>query len=330
MKIAAITLAGPVDDYEPLREAGHELTFGPARGQAVVRLTEDELVDVASDVDCLIYNVITPSLIAALPNLKVVITPYVGYDKVDVAAATDANILVCNTQTDASTAGMAEATLALMLALGKRLQLRASRLRDGGWRDDGSERAVLFHGSTVGIVGFGAIGQSVASHLLGWGVRLIAFTRTPNPETARELGVELVDLQTLLEQSDIVTLHVPLTDDTRGLIGEAQIRSMKQSALLINTARGAVVDNEALRRALNEDWIAAAALDVFHEEPLPAGDPLRDIDPDRLLMTPHAMSNTDAGRRGTQRAVVDTILQIASGEVPRTALNPSVGAPTLG
>lgn len=329
MKIAVITLVGPADDYEPLREAGHELIFGPARGQAVVRMTTDELIETASDADCLIYNVVTPEILTALPKLKLVITPYVGYDKIDITAATKAGVLVCNTQTEANTAGMAEATLALMLSSAKRLQLRSSRLRNGAWRDDGTEHATLLHGSTVGIVGFGAIGQSVARHMSGWGANVFAYTRTPNPAVASELGVELVDLPTLLRQSDIVTLHVPLTPETRGLIGEAQLRAMKPNALLINTARGAVVDDQALIRAINEDWIAGAALDVFHEEPLPAGDPLRNLDPDRVLMTPHAVSNTDAARRGTQRAVVDSILTVVDGAIPRNALNPGIGVPKL-
>jgi phosphoglycerate dehydrogenase-like enzyme len=329
MKIAAITLVGPADDYEPLREAGHELIFGPARSQAVTRLTPDELIEAAGDADCLIHNVITPAILAALPKLKLAITPYVGYDKIDIAAATAAGVLVCNTQTEASTAGMAEGTLALMLATAKRLQLRSGRLRNGDWRDDGTERATLIHGSTIGIVGFGAIGQSLARHISGWGARVLAYTRTPNPTLASELGVEMVDLPTLLQQSDIVTLHVPLTPETRGLIGEAELRTMKPNALLINTARGAVVDDAALIRAINEDWIAGAALDVFHEEPLPANDPLRELNANRVLMTPHAVSNTDAARRGTQRAVVDSILTIVGGEMPRNALNPGLGAPKL-
>ena len=329
MKIAVITLVGPAEDYERLRAAGHELVFGPARNQAGPRLTLDELVEVAGESDCLIYNVLTPAILAALPMLKLAITPYVGYDKIDISAATTAGVLVCNTQTEASTAGMAEGTLALMLNSAKRLQLRSGRLRDGNWRDNGTERATLIHGSTIGIVGFGAIGQSLALHIAGWGARVLAYTRTPNPNLARELGVEMIDLPTLLEQSDIVTLHVPLTLETRGLIGEAELRSMKPNALLINTARGAVVDDAALIRAINEDWIAGAALDVFHEEPLPANDPLRALDPDRVFMTPHAASNTDSARRSTQHAVVDSILAIAEGVVPSNALNPGLGAPVL-
>jgi glyoxylate reductase len=326
MKIAIAILVGPADDYEVLREAGHELVFCPKRSEGVLRLTTDELIELASDAEGLVYNVVTPEFLAALPYLKFVISPYVGYDKVDVAAATSAGVLFANTQTEGNTAGMAEATLALMLAAAKRLQQRSARLRDGGWRDDGTEQATLFHGGTVGIVGFGAIGQSVARHLGGWGTRLLAYTRTPRPDVARELGVEMVDLPTLLAESDVVTLHVPLDTGTRGLIGAPELRLMKPNAILVNTARGAVVDQDALIRAINEDWIRGAALDVFEPDPLDSDSPLRALDPNRVLMTPHSMSNTPVGRRGTQREVVDNILAAASGKQPRTAVNPEAWA----
>jgi D-3-phosphoglycerate dehydrogenase len=324
VKIAIAILVGPADDYEVLREAGHELTFSPKRSEGVLRLTTDELIELAVDADGLVYNVVTPEILAALPHLKFVVSPYVGYDKIDVQAATVASVLVCNTQTEGNTAGMAEATLTLMLAAAKRLPQRAARLRDGGWRDDGSEQATLFHGSTVGIVGFGAIGQSVARHLGGWGARLMAHTRTPREDVARELGVELVDLPKLLAEADVITLHVPLEPSTHGLIGEPELRQMKPNVTLINTSRGAVLDQAALARAIEDEWIRGAALDVFDPEPLPPYHPLRALDPARLLLTPHSMSNTPAGRRGTQREVVDNILTAANGGVPRTALNPQV------
>ena len=219
---------------------------------------------------------------------------------------------------------MAEATLTLMLAAGKRLRLRSRRAWDLTWRDDGTEQAILFYGATVGIVGLGAIGKSVARHLSGWDVRLLAYTRTPDPTAAAEVGVEMVDLPTLLAESDVVTLHVPLTEGTRGLIGEAELRAMKPSAYLINTARGQVVDEAAFCRAIQEDWIAGAALDVFNQEPLPADSPLLSLDPDRVLLTPHSMSNTDAARKGNRRAVVESVLTALEGGIPETAVNPQV------
>ena len=155
---------------------------------------------------------------------------------------------------------------------------------------------------------------------------MIAYTRTPRPDAARELGVELVDLPMLLAESDAVTLHVPLESSTRHLIGEPELRAMKSSAILINTARGAVVNQEAMIRAINEEWIAGVALDVFDIEPLPEDNPLRALDRTRVLMTPHSMSNTPAGRRGTQREVVDNILNAANGTRPRTAVNPQAWA----
>ena len=324
MKIAVVTLVGPAEDYDALTEAGHTLAFGPQRGEAIVRMSEDELADLAGDCEGLIYNVVTARLLERLPNLRFVITPYVGYDKMDIEAGTAAGVLLCNTRTEAQTAGMAEATIALMMASVKRVRLRSERVRAGRWRDDGTEHAVLLHGATVGIVGFGAIGQDVARHLSGWGARLLAHTRTAREDVARGLGVTLVDLPTLLRESDVVTLHVPLSPETEGMIGERELRTMKPTAFLINTARGAVIDDEALCRAVEQGWIAGAALDVFRQEPLPEDSPLRRLDPDRVLIMPHSTSNTLAGRSGTQRKVVESVLEIAEGRVPALALNPGV------
>jgi glyoxylate reductase len=136
--------------------------------------------------------------------------------------------------------------------------------------------------------------------------------------------VTLVDLPTLLRESDVVTLHVPLSPETEGMIGERELRGMKPNAFLINTARGAVIDEDALCRAIEERWIAGAALDVFRQEPLPEDSPLRRLDPDRVLLMPHATSNTAAARSGTQQKVVESVLEIAAGRVPELALNPRV------
>jgi glyoxylate reductase len=179
-------------------------------------------------------------------------------------------------------------------------------------------------GSTVGIVGLGRIGSAVARRLAGWDVRLLAHTRTPNAEIMRELEVEHVDLPTLLRESDFVTLHVPLTLDTQGMIGEAALRSMKPSAYLINTARGLVVDEQALRTAIEEEWIAGAALDVFVHEPLPVDSPLRSLDPERLLLTPHALAHTETARRGIKHTIIESVLTALDGRLPALALNPEV------
>jgi len=323
MKIVVLT-NGPEEDWAPAVDAGHDVVFASRRTGSSARVTEDDVIGLAADADCLVYNVVPRHLLQSLPQLKAIVTPYVGYDKIDVEAATDAGVLVCNTQTPANASSMAEATITLMMAAIKRLRLRSRRAWDLTWRDDGTEEAVLLYGATVGIVGLGAIGKSVARHLFGWNVRLLGFTRTPDPAVATEFGVELVDLQTLLAESDVVTLHVPLTDGTRGLVGEAELRTMKPTAYLINTARGPVVDEGAMCRAIRENWIAGAALDVFNQEPLPVGSPLLSLDPNRVLLTPHTMSNTDEARKVNRRMVVQSALTALEGGVPETAVNSQV------
>jgi len=245
-----------------------------------------------------------------------------------VEAATDAGVLVCNTQTPANASSMAEATITLMMAAIKRLRLRSRRAWDLTWRDDGTEQAVLLYGATVGIVGLGAIGKSVARHLFGWNVRLLGFTRTPDPAVATEFGVELVDLPTLLAESDVVTLHVPLTDGTRGLIGEAELRTMKPTAYLINTARGAIVDTSAIPAAIASGQLAGAAIDVLATEPPSDNDPLLTAwrDPahpahHRVIVNPHAAFYSEEGLRDMRVKGAAACRRAILGEPVRTVIN---------
>ena len=323
MKVLVVMPNGPEEAYAPLVEAGHEVAFGVSGDTRFVRMPDHELIALAEGAACLVFNVASRTVLESLPQLTTVVSPYVGFDKIDVPAATEAGILVCNTVTTLTATATAEATVALLLALAKRLVRRIARLRDGGWIDD-ADGALLLSGSTVGIVGLGRIGSGVARRLAGWDVRLLAHTRTPRPELMAELGVEPVDLPTLLRESDFVTLHVSLNPETEGMIGEAELRSMKPTASLINTSRGLVVDEEALARAIREEWIAGAALDAYVTEPLPADSPLRDLDPERVILTPHAMSGTETMRARTKRLIMDTVLTALRGEMPGSALNPDV------
>ncbi|HTI54628.1 MAG TPA: NAD(P)-dependent oxidoreductase, partial [Verrucomicrobiae bacterium] len=162
----------------------------------------------------------------------------------------------------------------------------------------------------------------VARRLVNWDVRLLASDPYVSEERARSLGATLVDLPTLLAESDVVSLHASLTDETRNLIGEKALRAMKPTAVLINTARGEIADEEAVARALTEGWIAGAALDAFTREPLPAESPLRAVDPERLILTPHNVSHSEAGRRANLRLALDQILAAGRGEPPAHCVNP--------
>jgi D-3-phosphoglycerate dehydrogenase len=162
----------------------------------------------------------------------------------------------------------------------------------------------------------------VARRLAGWDVRLVASDPYADPATAAALGVRLTDLDTLLAESDVVTLHAVLSEETRGLIGEKALRRMKPGAVLVNTARGGLVDEEAVARAITEGWIAGAALDAFAEEPLPLSSPLRAVDPTRLILTPHNASHSEAGRRANLALALAQILALGRGEVPSHLVNP--------
>jgi phosphoglycerate dehydrogenase-like enzyme len=157
---------------------------------------------------------------------------------------------------------------------------------------------------------------------VNWDTRLIASDPYVSAERARELGVTLTDLSTLLAESDVVSLHCTLTDETRALIGEKELRRMKPTAVLVNTARGEVMDEEAVARAIDERWIAGAALDAFVKEPLQAGSPLRTADPERVILTPHNVAHSEAGRRANLALALSQILAVGRGEVPAHVVNP--------
>jgi D-3-phosphoglycerate dehydrogenase len=255
-------------------------------------------------------------------RLQLVIVPFIGVDKIDVAAATELGVLVANSPTPENFVAVAEATIGLMLMLLKRVKHNEGKLRRGGWgaRED---RGDYLFGKTVGIVGLGRVGSRVARRLAGWDVRLIAHDPYVSPGTAREVGVTLVDLSRLLAESDVVTLHPSLTDETRRMIGEKELRAMKPTAILINTARGEVTDEDAVARAVAERWIAGAALDAFTREPLPAGSPLRVVDPERMILTPHNVAHSETGRRVNLKLALDQILALARGEAPAHVVNPA-------
>ncbi len=171
-------------------------------------------------------------------------------------------------------------------------------------------------------MGLGRVGSHVAQRLVNWDVRLLASDPYVSEERARSLGATLVDLPTLLAESDVVSLHASLTDETRLMIGEKALRAMKPTAVLINTARGEIADEEAVARALTEGWIAGAALDAFTREPLPAESPLRAVDAERLILTPHNVSHSEAGRRANLDLALRQILAVGRGEVPAHCVNP--------
>jgi D-3-phosphoglycerate dehydrogenase len=257
------------------------------------------------------------------PKLKVLVNSMIGYERIDVEAATELGIMVCNSPTPENFVSVAESSIAMMTMLAKRLKRKEARVRNGEW-SQGSDRGFLLWQKTIGLVGLGRTGTEVAKRLAGWDVRLICSDPYASADKAKEMGVELVDLPTLLKESDFVSLHVVITPETFNMIGEEQLRMMKPTAYLVNTSRGEAIEEKAMQRAIEENWIAGAALDVFHEEPLPVDSPMRNLDPERVFLTPHNIAHTDASLVANRAMAVETLVTALSGEVPGPVVNPDV------
>jgi len=254
------------------------------------------------------------------PNLQAVVKGSIGVENIDQKAATELGVLVCNSPAPENFTGLAEATVGLMVALFKRLKLNEPHLRQGGWKEP-QNRGELMVGKTIGFIGLGRVGREVAKRLGPWELRLIAYDPYVRQEAVDSLGVRLVSLEEVLSESDLVTVHVVLTAETRHMITLKQLKTMKPTAYLVNTSRGGAIREEDLVEALNQGIIAGAALDVFEEEPLPMASKLRQVDPARLILTPHIIGNNPKSIESGHRMAVDSILSILAGKVPETVLN---------
>lgn len=284
------------------------------------------LMETIRDVEglyCLLSERIDAEVLDAAPRLQTVSVMAVGTDNVDLDACTERGIPVGHTP-GVLTETTADLTWALMLAVARRLPEAQRAVHHGDWltweplgylgRD--------VHGASLGIVGLGRIGEAVARRARGFGMTIRYHNRNRRPEAERDLGAEYADLDALLERSDFVSLHVPLNDATHRLIDEAALARMTPTAILINTARGEVVDTDALHRALSNGEIAAATLDVTDPEPLPADHPLLTLD--NCLVTPHIGSASRATRERMARMAADNLLAGLRGDRPPHCANPDV------
>ncbi len=246
----------------------------------------------------------------------------VGYDRVDVAACTRANVILAITP-DSIRRPVAEGIIALMFGVAKNLRKLDRSCRGGAWRSDLPEDSISLEGRTLGSVGLGNIAREMFRIARGIGMgRLLAYSPRSRAEDAAAAGIELTDLDSLMRECDFIAINCPLTDETRGLIGRRQIGLMRQSAYLINTARGAIVDEAALADALERHAIAGAGLDVFAEEPPAPDHPLLALD--NVLLAPHAVARTRECVRDTSLSVCRSILAVASGTAPRYVVNRDV------
>jgi len=272
---------------------------------------------------CLLTIPVRKELLDRMPRLRVVSNMAAGVDNVDVAACTARRIPVGNTPgvlTDAT----ADLTMALLLSAARRLPESAQDARTGHWKTwspTGWLGADL-RGATLGIVGLGKIGRAVAERARGFGLRIVYTNTSPRPDVEAEFGAAFLSFGELLRQSDFISLHCPLTAATRGLINEAALRKMKPTAILVNAARGPVVDAAALTRALAEGRIAAAALDVTDPEPLPPEHPLYALP--NCLIVPHIGSATRGTRRRMAEMACENLLAGLEGRRLPYCVNPEV------
>ncbi len=271
----------------------------------------------------LLTDRVDASLLAASPGLRAVSNVAVGYDNIDVPACTARRIPVGNTP-GVLTETTADFAFALLLGLARRVAEADAFVRAGKWRT-WSPTLLLgtdIHGATLGIVGMGAIGAAVARRARGFGMRVLYASRQPRPDQEAELGVRRVDQAVLLAESDVVSLHLPLSPATRHWLGRAELAALKPGALLVNTARGGVVDQDALIEALREGRLGGAALDVMDPEPLPADSPLMTLP--NVLLAPHIASASHATRGRMASMAVDNLLAALEGRRPPHCVNPEL------
>jgi phosphoglycerate dehydrogenase-like enzyme len=266
---------------------------------------------------------VTAATLEGARRLKVVARFGVGYDNVDVEACTRHGVVLTITP-DGVRRPVATAVMTFLLALSHKLLVKDRLTREGRWAEKLDYMGQGVTGRTLGIVGLGNIGRDVLRLASPFELRCLAFDPHVNAESMRGLNVALVSLEDLLRESDYVAICCALTPETRHLIGEARLRMMKPTSYLINVARGPVVEQQSLTRALQERWIAGAGLDVFEDEPIDAADPLLALD--NVILAPHAICWTDECFLNNGRSACQSLLDVASGRRPKHVVNPAAFA----
>ncbi|MDI7275224.1 MAG: hydroxyacid dehydrogenase [Anaerolineae bacterium] len=314
---------------EAIDEVGLELLRSEADILVAARPTLEEIARLAPSADAFVVRggPCPREVIASAPNLKVIGKHGVGLDNIDVAAASERGIPVFNTP-GANSEAVAELAFAMMLALARQLRL-LQRLTETGRSSEARCRvqATQLQGKTLGLVGLGHIGSLLAGKCIcAFGMRVVAYDPyvVGSPIIAGTAVEMATSLDQVLEQADFVSVHAPLTAETRGLIGAHALAKMKRTAFLINTARGAIVDEQALAQALRGGVIAGAGLDVFAHEPIPPDHPL--IGLENVVLTPHVGGQTPEAGRAIALAVARGVLAALHGERPADVVNPDVYA----
>lgn len=304
---------------DPLAEEGIRRLETAAEVDVITNLTPEELVERIKGYDALVIRSgtkVTADVINAADRLKVIARAGVGVDNVDVDAATKKGIIVVNAP-GGNTISAAEHTIAMMLALARNIPQAHASVKRGEWNRKKYTGVEVFN-KTLGIIGLGRIGTEVAKRMKAFGMRILAYDPFITESKAAELGIKLASLEEIYRESDFITVHTPLTPETRNMIDEPQIKMMKPTVRLINCARGGIINEAALARAVAENRIAGAAVDVYTKEP-PVGNPL--LEQERIITTPHLGASTAEAQINVALAVADQIIAISRGQLPTTAIN---------
>ncbi|MCD2200543.1 phosphoglycerate dehydrogenase [Halobacterium sp. KA-4] len=319
-----VLVTDPIADagLDRLREAGHDV-------ETAYDVEGDALLDAVSDAHGLIVRSgteVTEEVFDAADDLVIVGRAGIGVDNIDIDAATEHGVIVANAP-EGNVRAAAEHSVAMAFAAARSIPQAHGRLKDGEWAK-GEFLGTELNGKTLGVVGLGRVGQEVAKRLGGLGMDLVAYDPYIGEERAEQLGADLVEFDECIERADFVTVHVPLTDETEGLLGEDEFAQL-EDGYVVNVARGGVVDEDALADAVEDGVLAGAALDVFAEEPLPEDSPLLDVED--IVVTPHLGASTQAAQEHVATSTADQVVAALNDEPVLNALNaPSVDESSFG
>lgn len=282
--------------------------------------TEDEVIAVAKDCDALIcqFAPITKRVIQAMPKCKVIVRYAIGYDNIDWKAAEQEGIYVCNCP-DYCIDEVSNHAIALLMDCVRKLSYLVAQVKRGNAKYTVVKPLYRTEGKVLGIVGFGRIGQRVARKMQGFGLHIIAYDPILKPDDLQKKGVEPVGFDELLTRSDFITIHCPLNDSTRHLFSDKEFSRMKRSAILVNTSRGAIIDEKALIKALQDNMIAMAGIDVTETEPIPVGSPL--LQQDNAVITSHIAWYSEDSQKELQSKVAMEVVRVLKGEKPLHPVN---------
>ncbi len=294
--------------------------YGPPPKQHIIEKAKD-----ADALATLLTDKIDSEVFDAAPKLKIVAQMAVGFDNIDVKEATKRGIYVTNTP-GVLTETTADFAWALLMAVARRVVEADKYVRTGQWKVSWHPSMLLgrdVYGATLGIIGAGRIGVAVARRAKGFNMKILYYDVLPMPpEIENETGAKRVDLETIFKESDFVSIHVPLTEEAYHMVNEERLKLMKKTAFIINNARGPVIDEKALYKALKEGWIAGAALDVFEQEPTPVDNPLLKLE--NVVVAPHISSASHETRSKMAEMVAENLLVFFQGKTPPNLVNPEV------